>query len=247
MVRVTLALIILCIFGACNDGSKPADVNIPVVKNDTFDFFEEEYDIPIPKGFSVDTIRSANDKTDFEGTLICPMLAEKEFFPLNQVLKKEIIRKAMLEYTDTSDLNPVDTSKEAFGVRYENIPLVMYKDQHTISYGFLSTSTGPDDMRPYRKYFSINYDIVRKQFFYLSDFIKISGSADSILVKSIIYGEVGNPETQWYTLSNNINFSFDKDYVYFYFDMFGETATPMGLVKRVKRKYLHQFINDNYK
>ncbi|MFM2325969.1 MAG: hypothetical protein RIR31_171, partial [Bacteroidota bacterium] len=61
------------------------------------------------------------------------------------------------------------------------------------------------------------------------------------------YGDVGNTDVSLYSLNNKINFSFDEKCVYFYFDMFGEAAIPYSLVKIVKKKYLKEFINEEYK
>jgi hypothetical protein len=247
MVKLVIALIFMCSFFACSETGKKNDSALPMIENDTFDYFGEENNIPLIPEFSVDTIKSYTKETDYTETLICPRVVEKEFDQINEVLKKEIKRKAALCYTDTTNDEPVDTSKEVFGVTKDNILLKMYKNKNLVSYGFLSESDEPYQMRPFRKYFSINYDIVKKKFIYLSDYFKIITSTDSILFKSLIYGDVGYPDTKRYPLSDQINFSSDKENVYFYFDMFGETGIPMGLVKRVKKKYLTNFINDEYK
>lgn len=247
MVKVVIALIFLCSFFACKETGKKVGENIAVAKNDTVDFFSVEYDIPILPGFSVDTIKYFDKQTDYTETLICPEIIGKQYQQINEVLKEEIKRKVLLSYMDTTDHEPVDTSKEVFGVRNDNILLQMYKNKNVVSYGFLTEFNEPKQMRPFRKYFSINYDTAKKIFVYLSNYFKISSSSDSILLKSLIYGDVGNPETKWYNLNDQIDFSFNEENVYFYFDMFGETGTPMGLIKQVKKKYLVKFINDEYK
>ena len=40
----------------------------------------------------------------------------------------------------------------------------MYKNKNLVSYGFLSEFNEPKQMRPFRKYFSINYDTTKKIF-----------------------------------------------------------------------------------
>ncbi len=247
MIRVVAALFFLCSFFSCGEMDKKTDNVLPVVKNDTFDYFDEEYNIPILPGFSVDTIKSYTKKIGYTEILICPQIIEKEFGQINEILKKEIKRKTDLSYLDTTHNELVDTGKKVFDVTADNILLKMYKNKNLVSYGFLSEFDAPHQMRPFRKYFSINYDTVRKKFIYLSDYFKISSSSDSTFLKSLIYEDVGNPDTKWYALSDQINFSSHKENVYFYFDMFGDTGTPMGLVKRVKKKYLINFINDKYK
>jgi hypothetical protein len=247
MVKSIITVIFLCSFFACKEAGKKVAEELPMVKNDTFDFFGDEYDIPIPKEFSVDTIRHFDKETGNTEMLICPKIVGTEFDKIDEILKKEIKRKASLIYTDSTNYNTIDTSKEVFEAKYDNIPLKMYKNKKLVSYGFLSESSDPGAMRPFRKYFSINYDIIKKKFIYLNDYFKITSSSDSILLKSIIYGNVGNPDTRWYSFNNQINFSVDERNVYFYFDMFGETQTPMGLVKEIKKKYLDKFIKDEYK
>ena len=245
--KIVIALVFLCSFFACSETGKNVEEGLTVTKNDTFDYFGEEYHIPILPEFSVDTIKHFDKQTDYTETIICPQIIGKEFEQINEILKKEIIRKATFAYVDTTDNEPIDTTKEVFGVHDDNMLLQMYKNKNLVSYGFLSMSTEPGRMRPFRKYFSVNYDTTKKKFIYLSDYFKINSSSDSAALKSLIYGDIGNPDTKWYTLSDQINFSSDKENVFFYFDMFGETGTPMGLVKQVKKKYLSHFIKDEYK
>jgi hypothetical protein len=247
MAKVVIPFVFLCFFFACKNGDQRTDGDLLETKNDTFDFFDKEYDITILSGFTVDTIKYFDKQTDYTETLICPEMIGKEYQQINQVLKKEIKRKVMLSYMDTTDYKSVDTSKEVFGVRHDNVLLQMYKNKNLVSYGFLSEFNEPKQMRPFRKYFSINYDTTKKIFIYLSDYLEITSSSDSMLLKSVIYGDVGNTDVSLYSLNNKINFSFDEKCVYFYFDMFGETAIPYGLVKIVKKKYLKEFINEEYK
>ncbi|GAB2837719.1 hypothetical protein GCM10027043_45920 [Ferruginibacter profundus] len=220
---------------------------MPAAMNDTFAFYGEEDSIPLLPGFGVDTIKYYDKSTDYTETLICPYLKEKEYNQVNEVVKKEIKRKAALCYLDTTYNEATDTSKEVFGFTIDNMLLQMYKNRNLVSYGFLSISNEPNQTRPFRKYFSVNYDTIKKQFIYFSDYFKINSSSDSAFLKSLIYGDVGNTDLSLYSLNNAINFSFNDQYVYFYFDMFGETAIPMGLVKQVKRKYIVQLINEAYK
>lgn len=242
-----ICLIFLCCLFACKEREEKVAEDLPVAKNDTFDFFSDEYDIPIPNGFSVDTIRHSDKKNGNTEMLICPEISGVEFNEINKVLKKEIKRKADLVYTDSPGVNSTDTAKEMFEVQYDNVPLKMYKNNNLVSYGFLSVLSDHRAMRPFRKYFSINYDVIKKKFIYLNDYFKITSLSDSILLKSIIYENVGNSDTRWYSLNNRIDFSFDEKKVYFYFDMFGETGIPMGLVKAIKKNYLDKFIKDDYK
>jgi hypothetical protein len=247
MVKSVIALVFLCCFIACKQAGKQTKQDVAVTNNDTFDFDIDENHIAILPGFSVDTLKYYDKPTDYTETIICPKIMGKEFKQLNEILVKEIKRKAALVYVDSTDNEPVDASKEVFGVVVENILLKMYRKKNLVSFGFLSVMTEPGRMRPFRKYFFINYDNMAKRFIYFSNYFAIKTQADSILAKSIIYGKVGNPDMSWYNLSDAINFSFDQEYVYFYFDMFGDLGNPIGLVKKIKKKYLAKFINEKYK
>ncbi|MGC4101361.1 hypothetical protein [Ferruginibacter sp.] len=247
MGKIVAALILLCGFFACKQASKKTVADTPIAKNDTFDFFYDEYNIPIVAGFAVDSLKKYDKATDYTERLIYPYLTEKAYKKVNGILKNEIERKAALCYVDSTDTQPVDTSEEVLGVEIDNILLQMYAKGKLVSYGFLSESSEPHQMRPFRKYFSVNYDTAKKKFILFDDYFKISGHDDSALVRSIIYSEVGNPDFNFISLGNEINFSFDKDHIYFYFDMFGDLGNPIGEVKRVKRKYLDNFINNDYK
>jgi hypothetical protein len=246
MLKNIIALFFLCCFIACDETGKKVD-GIAVAENDTFDFFSDEYDIPILQGFSVDTLKYYNKQTDYSETIICPKIIGKEFEQLNEILEKEIKGKVALVYLDSTNNEPVDTSKEILGVVEENILLTMHKNKNLVSYGFLSMFDEPNSMRPFRKYFTINYDTALKHFILFNNYFKIAGHHDSTLVRSIIYSGVGSPDFAHVSLDNEINFSFDEKNVYFYFDMFGGPGNPMGLVKRVKKKYLARFIKEEYK
>ena len=85
------------------------------------------------------------------------------------------------------------------------------------------------------------------KFIFFDDYFTILSPSDSAFFKQLVFGNVGNPDVSWYTLSDRINFSVDKDNVYFYYDMFGEFGQPIGMVNRFKKKYLNKFIKDEYK
>ncbi|MFM2327737.1 MAG: hypothetical protein RIR31_1939, partial [Bacteroidota bacterium] len=138
MAKVVIPFVFLCFFFACKNGDQRTDGDLLETKNDIFDFFDKEYDITILSGFTVDTIKYFDKQTDYTETLICPEMIGKEYQQINQVLKKEIKRKVMLSYMDTTDYKSVDTSKEVFGVRHDNVLLQMYKNKNLVSYGFLS-------------------------------------------------------------------------------------------------------------
>jgi hypothetical protein len=245
MFKKFIALFFLCSLFACNERGKQV-AELPAVKNDTFDSYNEEYDIPIPIGFSVDTIEESDKKTDYSKTLICPRLTGTTFNGLNKILRNEIERKAVLSYTDTTD-EPVDPAKEVFGVTQEDTPIKMYKNENLVSYGFLSMFSDTGAMRPFRKYFTVNYDLRKSKFIFFNDYFFILSPSDSAFFKRLVFGNVGNPDVSWYSLSNSINFSVDQENVYFYYDMFGEFGNPMGLVYRFKKKYLNKFIKDEYR
>ncbi len=245
MFKNIITLVFLLSLFACKEKGKQ-DLELPIVKNDTFGFFIDENDIPIPEEFEVDTIKELDKKTDYSKTLICPKLIGVEFNRLNKIIGHEIRRKADLAYADTTD-RPVDPADEVFGITEVITPLKMFRNENLVSYGFLSMFSDTGAMRPFRKYFSINYDMVKKKFIYFDDYFKITSAPDSAIVKWMVWGEIGNPGMSWYTLDNAIVFSVDDKNVYFYFDMFGMMGNPMGLVKSVQRKYLNKFISNEYK
>jgi hypothetical protein len=105
----------------------------------------------------------------------------------------------------------------------------------------------PRAMRPFRKYFTINYDLRKSKFIFFDDYFRIVSPLDSTTFKRLILGNIGYPDGYWYSLNNSINFSIDNKNVYFYYDMFGELGNPMGIVYRFKKKYLDKFIKDEYK
>ncbi|WP_462242414.1 hypothetical protein [Ferruginibacter sp.] len=243
-----MALFFLCSLFACNETGKKVNEDLTVAANDTFDFDVAENDIPILPGFLVDTIKQYGKETQFSFSLICPAIVGKDFDRINKVLKDEIKRKAENRYVINSiDETAVGTAKEIFGAMNDNILLQMHKNKNLVSYGFLSLWDDPNSMRPFRKYFAVNYDTVLKHFILFNDYFNILGHADTSLVRSIIYSEVGNPSFDYVSLDNDIIFSFDDKNIYFYFDQFEEPGNPIGLVKRVKRKYLDNFINNDYK
>jgi hypothetical protein len=119
MFKNFIVLIFLCSLFACNQTEKQA-TDLPVAKNDTFDFYSEEYDIPISEGFSVDTIKEFDKKTDYSKILILPKLIGIGFSQINKILALEIIRKATFSYKYKSKTEPVDTANELSEVTEEN-------------------------------------------------------------------------------------------------------------------------------
>lgn len=246
MIKNLIALFLLYGLVACNQTENKQSGDLPEAKNDTVEGYYEEQNIPINEGFSVDTIRESDKKTGYSRELILPKLTEPVFNELNKVLANEIKRKAALCYADTTDA-PVYSADEVFDVSEVINPLKMYKADKLVSYGFLNMFFEPGMMRPFRKYFTINYDIRKSKFIFFDDYFTIISPSDSAFFKQLVFGNVGNPDVSWYTLSNTINFSVDEENVYFYYDMFGEFEQPIGLVNKFKQKYLNKFIKDEYK
>lgn len=244
MTKSILAILLCCAFFACKEAANKRNNQQAAARNDTFDYYREENNIPLLTGFAVDTIKHCEKATDFTETLICPYIKDENYKAINGILNREIKRKASLTYMEEG---PVDTAKEVRGVTNDNVLLQMYKNKNLVSYGFLSESDEPGQMRPFRKYFTVNYDTTLKKFIYFSDYFKFNKAEDSSMLIALIYRDVADPNMQSYTLGNEINFSVNDENVYFYFDMFGETGIPYGLVKQVKKKYLLPFINESYK
>lgn len=244
MNKLIVVLFLLCVFVNCRQHNSHVN-NISLVKNDTFVLFDKEYDIPIPVGFSTDTVIETNKKTGYTKTIVCPSLNGQEFKALNSILRKEVVNAATLSYTERKE-TPEDTGEEVYGATEENMPLTMYKDQSIVSFGFLSMYSDTAAMRPYRKYFTVNYDLRKSKLICFSDYFTIKTRADSLFFKQLVFGKTGNPDVSWFTLDKNISFSIDSEAVYFYFDMFGAFGNPMGLVYKFKKKYLNKFISNDY-
>ncbi|MFT3682577.1 MAG: hypothetical protein QM791_20140 [Ferruginibacter sp.] len=246
--RAATLLIFLSILFACKQRTKQSLQSIQLAENDTFSFNVDENDIIIEPGFVADTITKFDKETQFRFSLIYPAIEGKAFDRFNKILKEEIKRKAGNMYTaDPADNTPVDTTKEIKGFEEDNTLLKMYQYKNLVSYGFLSMSNAPNQTRPFRKYFTVNYDTALKHFIQFADYFKIAGHNDSVLVRSVIYSGTGGADFANAWLGNEINFSFDRESVYFYFDQFGDPGNPYGMVKKVKKKYLNNFINNDYK
>lgn len=246
MIKNIILLFLLYSLIACNETENKQAGDLPEAKNDSFENYYEEQNIPIPQGFSVDTIRESDKKTGYSRELILPKLNEPAFNELNKILTNEIRRKAALCYADTTDA-PVDPADEVFDVSEEIQPLKMYKSEKLVSYGFLNIFMEPGMMRPFRKYFTVNYDAGKSEFISFDDYFSIQSSEDSAFLKQLIFGVIGNPDVSRGILGNEINFSIDDEKVYFYYDMFSEMGNPMGLAYGFKKKYLLKFIKEEYK
>ncbi len=246
MIKNLIAILLLYSLIACNQTEKKQIADLPLAKEDSFEYYGDEYNIPIPGGFSVDTIIVSDKKAEYIRELILPKVVKSMFNELNKVLTNEIKRKADLSYGDTTDalVYPVD---KTFDITEEVIPLKMYKSEKLVSYGFLDIFSEQGMMRPLRKYFTVNYDVSKSKFIFFNEYFDIKSSKDSSFLKQLIFGIIRTPGEYWPSLNNNINFSIDEQNVYFYYDMFGELGNPMGLVYGFKRKYLLKFIKDEYK
>lgn len=245
MIKNLITLFILFSLFACNQAEKKTTPP-SVVKNDTSEWYHEENYFTIPKGFSVDTIIESDRKSEYSRMFIFPKLTEPVFNELNKVLTNEIKRKAVLCYGDTADA-PINSTDEIFDAVEDIKPLKMYKSEKLVSYGFINIFGEPGMMRPFRKYFTVNYDAGKSEFISFDDYFSIQSSEDSAFLKQLIFGVIGNPDISRGILGNEINFSIDDEKVYFYYDMFSEMGNPMGLVYGFKKKYLLKFIKEEYK
>ena len=72
----SMSVFIVCFF-SCREKKKKIDKDLQIAKNNTFDFYDNEYNIPNLSGFSVDTIKHFNKVTQFSQTIICPRINGK--------------------------------------------------------------------------------------------------------------------------------------------------------------------------
>jgi hypothetical protein len=233
-------LVSLLVLVACRNNSN-AVKNLPVTEVNAGEFYFNEQADSLPHGFSSEK-KVYHEESE---TFVFPVIDTPGFEQINKFLKEEI-RKAAYSGSIDSTIS-IDSLEEAPPVTVQNIPLTMYHSGHLISYGYLRIMNGGGMMRPFREYFVINYDTAQKRMIRFDDFFQLKTPSDTSKLRSLIYSEVGDPNFDWLRFPGSVKFAFDKESVYFFFDQFGVMGNPMGLVKRIERKYLSQFIRDAYK
>jgi len=245
--RYVCFVLVSLIFFQCTQKNKNSNAaeTVKPVTNDTFSFYDDNMLKHIPVGFKLDTINQEDKAGKYTSVFIKPILVQVAYAALEKKLQQEILRRKDGQMTSTDTISKaIETHEQVY---LEISPLSIYKNKRLISYGFLHLYTEEGRMRPFRSYFSVNYDIAKKEFINFDGFFNLVSAADSNAVKHLVLGEIGNPDLSWCTLNNDIVFSVDDEHVYFYFDMFGIMGNPMGLVKEVNKKYLYPFIRDAYK
>jgi hypothetical protein len=239
-----------CVFAGCTfTGNNESGSAIDANKNDTASYFGDELITRLPPGFIMDTIRKPDTGNSYHETVVVPRFSGASFRELDGILQKEII---LLTDTDISSgeeaMANADTMEEDTSETNVNVsPLTIYQTPGLVSYGFLKIMFSKGMMRPYRSYFAVNYDKQQNRFISFSHYFNLPDKKDTVFLQWIIYGKVGIMEFPFYKLGDHISFSSDKENVYFYFDQFGFVGNAFGIVKGVKKKYIQQFIKDEYR
>lgn len=249
MARYLLYITIACfLFANCtgnNAVNSPGKIITSI--NDSFYYYGDDMVEPVGEGFSIDTIRKPDTNSRFRETIIVPRLTSKEYSIIDAMLQQEIIKRK----DSAAEISAGDDTvnmKEVPGKFYNEIkPLSVFKSNDLISYGFLDISNDEFSMRPFRKYFSVNYNTQQDKFIFFDDYFILKNRDDSSFLKWIIYSDIAGIDISPYVLGNGIVFSSDKENLYFYFSQFGFANNPCGIVKGVKRKLIRQFIREEYK
>jgi hypothetical protein len=218
--------------------------NCEAIAGDSSVWYDDNMLKKIPPGFIVDTTEK-----HFGDFVAVPVITEEGYKEIENGLQKEILEQIDLNrnvQTDSGN-NKKEKSEEVLNCNNTIGPLSIYKNENLISYGFQEFLDCKGQMRPFRSYFSVNYDTHKKRFIYFDDYFRVSGASDSAALKCLILGDIGDPDLANIALGNWICFSADKENVYFYFDQFGLMDNPMGIIKGIKRKYLDKFIREEYK
>jgi len=239
-----------CVFAGC--AANRNDESGQTIDGDNYDtcsYAGDDLITGLPPGFIMDTIKKPDSGNNYQETIIAPRLTGASFRELDGVLQKEIIMLTAVGMS-SGDEAMVDTDKlqeDTSETNVDILPLTIYKTHNLVSYGFLNIMVSEGMMRPYRRYFAINYDMQKNRFIRFSDYFDVQGKEDTSFLQWVIYSDMGMKDVSVYKLRDGIIFSSDKENVYFYFDQFGDNGTAYGIVKGVKKKYLRQFIKDDYK
>ena len=241
-----LFIIFLWTVYSCAD-TKNADNETPVVikkllpaLSDSFntrDLMSEpslQYDIPL------DTINIFQNENLEELTIIFPKLSPLE----NSFLYKrinDIVRKSKNDFLKEAKNDEIeyDSVSQEIGFNETIEPKSLYKTEKVASFSFQTyyLSIGSSF-----KYDVINYDLEKNKLILLNDYFLLKTSADSIYLSNIVSRAIKNKFSKEYL--GALNFSFDDQYVYFYFDKYNIFSWG---VSSVKKKYILDHINLEYR
>lgn len=254
--RTTMILFVLFTFFSCENSNKEssnkkavvADTEFKENKSDTFyhDYIGElkTYDRKISQEFFLDTINHANKRTKTDEYLVIPRINT----PLiDRRLKKEFYKlKNNFAYENSGLMIDENSKKYIEGNAVEMLPVNLCKTDRLISCCFELCYSDSVLMRPYCHYDCMNYDIQLNRKINFSDYFEIKSAEDSAFVGQLILSAVGERNfVSQLTLGNNLDFSINEEYVFFYFDAY-ELGAPFNIGGGIKKKYLSRFIKEFY-
>jgi hypothetical protein len=252
MFKVIVSIFILYTLWGCNAKKEGVLVKtLPISKNDTFlDGYMSTlkmYDFVYPVQIVLDSIEQENKRNKTTEHLVLPELTGN----WNKATVKKVrenmlkIKKAFLN--SSAELGIDEASKESIVNEIDMYPVNIFQNKKMASYCFEICYSDSILMRPYCHYDCLNYDVNRNTVIKFSDFFDIRSKADSIYFGQLILKAVGQHNfLQQLSPYNDLDFSVNDDYVFFYFDAY-ELGAPFDIGGAINRKYLNKFIKEIYR
>lgn len=222
-----------------------------LMRSDSFETADLRMLPDLQPGIILDTLES-DERGYVNLSLILPRIDGRDLPIVSRFIdslgrsKKNDFRESASDWRKENQGKP-DSLLWLTGLGLWTKPILLYNDGKVLSFEF-EDGISPPSTPSWYEFKGINYDIVRKRRIGLSSYFRLDSPADSAFWAHIISraasDSVGNLG-QFLEWHGPVNFAFNKDVIYFFFDradLFGG-----GVVGSVKKKYVRDYIREEYR
>ena len=246
--NISLSTLIFCFLSCGNSNEqRTGDANHSV--NDSFyslchDFEFDTKKIVPPTDFAFDTLTMVQARPYFKEISILPRSISKTDSIQEEIIRKELIMLKGDFMKADSTSGDWKSAKEVDSFEIRMSPVNVFRNNHTVSYSFEICYTDNKSARPYCDNIVLNYDTQKNKLIHFAGYFSIGSANDSVTFKKLILQSLEEEDG-----AERINFaiqkfSFDKEYVYFFFET-GQFS-PFNTCGGIKKKYLSKFIKEGY-
>jgi hypothetical protein len=249
IMRDFLVIWVLFIFYSCEQDESTKKETPLILKEyqtpllDSFNTRNLDIESSIRYDILLDTIYIPQNKNHMGISIIYPRLSQDEYPEVSSQIDN-LIRRQKKEFYEAikGEKTEYDTSLKMYrGWDLTIRPMSLYQTEKVVSFG-IEKFFGSTGMSSAFEYNVVNYDLLKKKKILLGDYFLLNTLADTIYLKNIISRAISYEFSKQYL--DALNFSFDDQYVYFYFDKYNIFAWG---TRSIKKKYILDHINPEYR